>query len=499
MSAPTKLRAAEDGFVMVTVTIVMMITLVIGGVVLSDTVTARRFTTHDGHVAKAQHAADAGLQAALSRANQANMAKTAFNSGLSGLSHTLLCTVATYDASGQVSGLADVTYGVSQGPCPTQPSGGPPVWNVEPFGNHTSYATQFIPGGQGSATAGHATLRPVIVSIGRDDMGTPADTSDDVVRRVEALLNPVDPFSAIEATNDVTISALLGTVLNGDIRANHNVTATGAALLAGNLLAADGSLVEPSLVLYGNQVSLPLLSTAATRQQANTVQRTPVSISSTKRDCYDNTGIQGAAGPCPTSAFYTVANHRLSVASGTLTLGGGDYVFCSVSISSGATLQTSTNAATPTRIFIDSPSSSRCANTSATGNLTISGNLNTLTTAPSALQVYLAGNGTAGATTAMINPQSLTLTPAFFLYAPNSDVKISFLTFDGYIVGHNVALNAKCVLSVLGVCLSGTDVITQDLNLYNLPLGSAVGMFGQQQYVQCPGYIPDPTTPTADC
>gem|GEM_PF-5289152 len=42
-------------------------------------------------------------------------------------------------------------------------------------------------------------------------------------------------------------------------------------------------------------------------------------------------------------------------------------------------------------------------------------------------------------------------------------------------------------------------MITQDLNLYNLPLSSAIGMFSQQQYIQCPGYIPDPTTPTADC
>jgi hypothetical protein len=169
-------------------------------------------------------------------------------------------------------------------------------------------------------------------------------------------------------------------------------------------------------------------------------------------------------------------------------------------VSTGGTLNTSLTASAPTRIFIDNPSSARCGGTTS-GNLLLNGNLNTINVTPSQLQIYMAGNGTAGGTTASIDTTwTTTLTPAFFLYAPDSNVTMRFRLFKGNIIGHDVTMNAACTLSILGICIPGaTDVITQDLNLFNMPLSASLGVFTQKQYVQCAGYEPPVAAPTKDC
>jgi hypothetical protein len=197
--------------------------------------------------------------------------------------------------------------------------------------------------------------------------------------------------------------------------------------------------------------------------------------------------------------FYTAGNHRLTVGSGqTLTLGGGDFVFCSVTVQSGGTLNTSLNSSSPTRIFIDNPSSTKCSGSS--GNLSLLGSLNTINVTPSQLQIYMTGNGTPGGTTATINTSLLSGTPAFFLYAPDTNVTMTYTAFQGNIIGHDVAMNGYCV-TVLGVCLvpSATNVLTQDLGLFNMPLSASVGIFTRKQYIQCTPVEPVATNPTKDC
>jgi hypothetical protein len=497
--------AAEEGFVMVVTVVVMALALVITGVAISDTVNARHVTEKDRRAEAAQQAADAGLQIAMYRANQMNLGKADFNSGLSGLTNTLGCLVPTLDVNAYVSALTTVTLGASTS-CPNQTGAGSgtPQWKPERLGNRTTFAYQFIPGGTStgpSSTTGHVSLNPVIVSIGYEDGGT-TSTSDDVIRRVEAILNPVDPFNMIEATGDLSFAGGLSTILNGDIRTNGNLTVGGLGLIGANVLAADGSILRLANAQYGGSFS-GVLTVASKVHTTTPFTRTPVSISSTKVDCWNGSGAQGTAGACPSATYYNSSNHRLTVTSGqSVTLGGGDFVFCRVSVAAGGTLNTSLTASSPTRIFIDSPSSARCAPTApGTASLNLSGNLNTINVTPSQLQIYIAGNGTPGGTTATINTSLLGGTPAFFLYAPDTDVTMTYTLFQGNIIGHDVSMNGYCTLGLFGLCLvpSATNVLTQDLGLYNMPLSASVGVFTRKQYVQCTGTEPVATDPTKDC
>jgi Tfp pilus assembly protein PilX len=502
MSELRRRAAGEEGFVMVVTVVVMALALVITGVAISDTVSARHITEKDRRGASAQQAADAGLQIAMYRANQMNLGTTDFNSGLSGLTNTLSCVVPGLDVNGNVSALTKVALGVSTA-CPNDPSDpGTPKWKPERLGNRTTFAYQFIPGGSstgGSSTAGHASLNPVIVSIGYDDGGT-TSTSDDVIRRVEAILNPVDPFNMIEATGNLSFSGGLTTVLNGDVRTNGNLSVGGLGLVGANVLGSDGALLRLANVQYGGTFS-GVLTVASKVKTTSSFTRTPVSISSSKVDCWNGSGAQGTAGVCPSSTYYNSGNHRLTVGSGqTLTLGGGDFVFCSVSVASGGTLNTSLTSSSPTRIFIDNPNGSRCGG--STGNLSLLGNLNTVNVNPSQLQIYMTGNGTAGGTTATINTALLSGTPAFFLYAPDTNVTMTYTLFTGNIIGHDVAMNGYCVpIPLLGGCLlpSVTNVLTQDLGLFNMPLSASVGVFTRKQYIQCTPVEPVATNPTKDC
>ena len=501
MSTLRRRAAGEEGFVMVVTVVVMALALVITGVAISDTISARHITEKDRRGEAAQQAADSGLQIALYRANQMNLGKTDFNSGLSGLTNTLSCLVPTLDVNGYVTAFTTVALGVSTS-CPNQTGSGSgtPIWKPERLGNRTTFAYQFIPGGSStgsSSTTGHASLNPVIVSIGYEDGGT-TSTSDDVIRRVEAILNPVDPFNMIEATGNLSFSGGLTTTLNGDIRTNGNLSIGGLGLIGANVLGSDGSLLRLANVQYGGTFS-GILTVASKVKTTTPFVRTPVSISPSKVDCWNGSGAQGTAGVCPSSTFYNSGNHRLTVGSGqTLTLGGGDFVFCSVSVASGGTLNTSLTSSSPTRIFIDNPNGSDCGGSS--GNLSLLGNLNTVNVTPSQLQIYMTGNGTPGGTTATINTSLLSGTPAFFLYAPDTDVTMTYTLFQGNIIGHDVSMQGYCV-TLFGICLvpSVANALTQDLGLFNMPLSSSVGLFTRKQYVQCTGIEPPATNPTKDC
>jgi Tfp pilus assembly protein PilX len=508
MSTLMKRRGSEqDGFVMVVTMLAMTIALIVAGIAISDTVTARRLTENDRRGEAAQQAADAGLQIAMYRANQMNLGTADFNTGLTGLANTLGCLVPV-SVSGSVSALTTVKLG-AQLACATRttlpvPTPAPtPAWDYETLGNHTKFAAQFLPGGSGnvtgSTTSGHVALNPVIVSIGRDDNGT-ATTADDVFRRAEAILKPVDPFSMIEATGNLSFPGLV-TTLNGDVRTNGNLSLGFLGTLVGaNVLGSDGTLLRLANVQYGGSYS-GLLSIPAPVHTSPTIDRDPVTISPSKVDCVVGAAIPGGAGSCPAASSYSSVTHKLTITSGqTVTLGPGDFVFCGVSTvpvsgflgsTPGGTLNTSASAAAPTRVFIDSPTSARCTGASPSSTpLSLQGKLNTISTTPSAFQFYIAGNGTPGGSSAIIDASlGSTVLPAFFLYAPDTNVTMKTgAAFEGNIIGHDIAFS-----NVLAT------VYTQDLGLSTFPLSASIGVFSRKQYVQCTGVEPPATTPTKDC
>lgn len=488
---------------MVAVMVVMSFALVLGGVAVEGSVRARGSAVKDVRAKRAQQAADAGLSATIYRLNQLSLANVNFSGGLSALSRSVACQGLLKFGTTVNVGFADVA--AATGDCG---SGRPAVPNGsffnEPLGDHTD-ATGYVsvgPTAVGStvATLAPTRLQPVVVSVGRDTNGT-ATTSDDVVRRVRAILEPVRPFQAVEATNDLTFAAnglATTTTLNGSAQANGNVTFSGSALSLNTFVNANLSVaplnVTGSVAYDGAKLTSGLVSVNLSTLTSLTeppVARTAVTVSPTKPDC-PSTG-------CP--AGYVAATHALVATSGTVTLPGGDYVFCKVSLGSSTTIRPVPTSGTPVRIFVDSPSSARCSpNTGVlanNGDIAVTGRIDPgVSLQPSQLQFYVAGPARTPAPQATFDTttSALSLLPGFFFYGPTADVTLKYSTFQGNVVGRDVRLISSGVSGVLGV---GT--FTQDLNVNNLPLSSELGVFAVNEYGECSARTVTAATSTQDC
>jgi hypothetical protein len=253
----------------------------------------------------------------------------------------------------------------------------------------------------------------------------------------------------------------------------------------------------------------------------------PISVSSSKPNC------SVAANCTALGAAYNgaVGVDTFTATSGTYSFAPGDYVFCNFSATGTALINAAPSSSAPVRIFIDSPTSSRCSNDHFTqtggvwnggnftagnginngvGNGNVTGLANSVTTAlaSSGVQIYVVGDQSASSTPPydsatsvnITSPPTCTgsflgvcislsnpLTQAYVVYAPTSSVT------------ENVS---GCLVGVLGACtlggagafagsLIGNDVtitataITEDLNIGNFPLYAGVVAFRPVQYVQC--------------
>ena len=222
------------------------------------------------------------------------------------------------------------------------------------------------------------------------------------------------------------------------------------------------------------------------------------------------------------SGCYNATNDTFSLSSGTATLAGGEYVFCNFS-ATGGTLNTSPSSTQPVRIFILPPNKGPCG--SGGGNFTATQGINNSLTGsvngvagtldPSALQVYVEGNGTANGTSVTVGDgYTCTLfvlgkctvavptisTEGMVIYAPTSSVSVDL---------------GNCVVSLLGSCTLGVagsfsgsiigdnvtiraSVITQDLDIGNYPLETGSNFYRVQQYIECDTSVTALTNSSSD-
>ncbi|MEJ7787778.1 MAG: hypothetical protein WKF96_23495 [Solirubrobacteraceae bacterium] len=501
-------RSGENGFVMVTVMVVMGFALVLGGVAVAGAVQSRSAAIKDVRAKRAQQAADAGLSATLYRLNQLSVANVNFSGGLSALSQSLACQgLLTFNTSVNV-GFADVSAGTSA--CGSgRPAVPPGKFFDERLGDQTR-AEGYVFGGPTATPSAKpelapTRLQPVVVSVGRDDAGT-ADPADDVIRRVRAKLDPVRPFQGLEAMRNLEFDtdgvAVTATTLNGAALANGQMSIVGglASTFTNSNLGVAPLNVTGSISYYGP--SLINVTVALTTLNATTeppVSRKRVTVAATKPDC-PSTG-------CP--AQYSSATRNLVASSGTVTLPGGDYVFCKVAITGSATLRPEATAEKPVRIFVDDPASARCAGNAAdaaNGNITVTGRIDPgVTLQPSQLQFYPVGiadgsTNEAARRSAVFNTttSALSLLPGFFVYGPTTNVALKYTTFTGTLVGYDVRATAAGTSgSLLG--LTGVGTYTQDLNVNNLPLSSQLGVFSVAEYGECAAQEVTLATVTDNC
>jgi Tfp pilus assembly protein PilX len=510
--------AAEGGQTVVIVLLLLVIALGLAAAGVAETLSSNQLTNTDARARRAQQAADAGVQAQLYQQSEADLGSTAYNlnGGLIGTGTFLDCFVPKLSVSLQVTGIVGVAANAT-GVCPqAQSSTGSSTTDVAALGNHTFYQsemltgqTNFLNGTTISSQNGGAMreLFPKIVSIGSETSSDPGD-SGTVYSREEAILAPIEPLQVLEGENSVTINGLsvciiilgcsnLTGTLNGDVMSRGNLT-TPSAFVGLNL--SNGLLAT---LAYGGSLTGGLtIANVQHVSPSSIIQRQAVTISSTKPDC-------PTAG-CPTGYTGTTGTnaHNFSITSGSVTFPTGDYVFCNFNAAAGTTV----NISPPVRIFVDSPSSTRCsADSSPKGNFTdpagfVNGLLGTGgVLASSGMQVYVAGDGTGGDTTVQIGPTSTSglltlgaLTYGAIVYAPTSNVTVnvpaacvSLLVsactggiFEGAIVGYNTTVTAL--------------TITQDLDIGNYPLYAGVNAFRPVQYVQCDNSLKTLTQSTSD-
>lgn len=491
--------AGEGGYVIVIVLAVLAIGLAMGAAAVAGSLDTKSHANRDLRVKRALQAADTGVQSMLYQVNELDLGSLNLSGGTGVLNTINDCLPVNVNANLQITGLvgaavnAGGTCSIATGPGATGFNGSTTNF---PVGNHAFYQAQFMPGATAKGSA--VSFNSKIVSAAYDDNGNSANTSQYTIRRVEAILAPVDPFKAVEANHDLTFNVTAATVFNGTARAGHNLTFSGLAgtFVGSNLLGPSNNVIGPTALDYGCAYSHPLLIVPVVLGGINQVpaggncgspyfKRPPVSINSSKASCVSSCAAAFGASYIGGNQDEIYNANPLT----TLTFQPGDYVFCSFN-TNGPVSIAATNSTVPVRIFIDSPSSSRCSsfvahNGISAGSFTASkgvGNvLSTLT--PAQAQIYVVGNGTNNGTT-VTSTAGLGLGQAFFLYAPTSNVTVSSpVLITGTIVGYDVT--------------ASTILYTQSLGLNNYSLYSGIGAFHVQKYVECtPKYplpAPDPT------
>lgn len=508
----------EHGYAIVAVLALMVVGIAVIGAGLAAALSSNNAAGRNARVRRAQQAADAGVQAQLYDASEEDLGSSSYNlnGGVIGLSNFLDCTVPKLNASLQIIGVANVAAN-STGVCPQAWSSATNSSTTlsQAVGDHTTYQSEMITGqtnllnGTTISSQNGSAMRelfPKVMSIGAETSSVPAG-SKTVYSREEAILAPIAPLQAIEGQHSVTISglSLLGIpvagVLNGNVLSGGNLTTPTLALAGLNLsnglfatLAYSGS--------YSGGLSLANVQHVSSSQ---IIQRPAVTISSSKPDCGD---ASGNAETCSNSLFscsscYTSSTDSFSLASGSATFTSGDYVFCNFS-ATGGTVNVSPTSSAPVRIYIDSPTSSRCASDGLGSN---QGSFNDTAgfsngllgtggvLASSGLQIYVVGDGTNDGTTVQIGPTSTSgllslgsLTEGAVVYAPTSKVTVnvpgSAGAFEGAIVGYDTSV--------------GAVTVTQDLDLANFPLYAGINAFRVTQYIQCDNSVTSLTQSTSD-
>jgi hypothetical protein len=500
----------------VVVLAMLLIALVIGAAALAESLSTRSHTNFDSRQRRALQAADAGVQAVLYRQNQLDIGSLNLTGGSGILGTLAACLVPNLNVAVSVSSVvsAQVVSGKDACAIGQQNGANVPFSTTVPVGDHASYNAEFIPSATvPNQTSGVQFIGGKIISVGVDDSGDPNASNRYVYAKVQANLAPIDPFKTVEAAHDLTFkippTAVVGTTaFNGTARAGHQLffdlqnNLLLSAFVGTNLLGPGNNVIGPTAIDVGcpgnagannaytllNRNVLSLLFVPAVTGGINVANpqtcsspywftRSPISISSSKTCPASCSGLAGYSGGAQNEIYIT--NNA------PLTLAPGDYVFCSFQTNGTINVTATANSA-PVRIFVDSPTSSKCNQfashasppigfqagagsfvaTKGIGGL-VGGVTGTLT--PSQVQVYVVGTSS-HTTVATAGPASAA--NAFFLYAPQSLVTVaSLVSFAGTVVGWDVTMN--------------TILYTQDLGLNNYPVSSSLGIFHVSQYAQC--------------
>lgn len=390
----------ERGSVLVFAMIAMFIVATLSTVAIAVSIDTNTGTRRDSNYKNAAEAAEAGLQVALYRINMLNPSST------------------------NCVGDAVAAPATSTGLCQS---------STYALGNGATYQYYTSPAlGSGATCVG--------LSITSSDVSqrciTATGTANGVIARSQIraaafAATPLFPTSGLVGLNSVSLSG--SATIVGSASSNGAITSSGSSSAQGIDLGPAGSFTSSSSVSSGSVTHLPspiVLSPVnpGTSNQTS-IANCPARQAAGYTSCNDDFRItNGVANPVvapydPSSGITWSPSARVLTLSGgaTLTLGGGLYNFCSLTLSGPSSITVA--AGVQAEVFIDSPSDPGSGCASNTGTLTMSGGSSwvNLSENPLALQLYVYGNSSGTSSVTYSGSANFYGT----LYAPQSSVTIS--------------------------------------------------------------------------
>lgn len=296
---------------------------------------------------------------------------------------------------------------------------------AESIGNGSSFVYETTPALGGTARCAGLFIRVQTALTQRCITAT--GTTDGVVRRVQARVaayasTPLFPAAGLLGLEHVT--------LNGNVTVPDSTAATNGTLTANGNVRTGGTVLGPTgrTSTSGNVTITPVVKRTTADGPFVLGDVDPGASATTN----DNGRIVNGLRHPPVAPFdavssgssltYDPATRALRAAgNATITLGGGVYNFCSVTIAGNLTLQVAAGA--KAAIYVADPDDPDSGCPTGSGNFTVSGNFAAGTTGsdPTALQLYVQGSARRRTTVSFSGNASFRAA----VYAPWSDVTIS--------------------------------------------------------------------------
>jgi hypothetical protein len=468
-------RAAEGSALVVSFAILLTVLIFSAATFQAASVLTNRSNT-ESDAQQAFQAADAGIDAAIHRISQLSApsstqllttdkcVKTSGGAIVAALpDNGVWCTTT---ASETVGSRGSFTYAVSTSPSPACAGSTAP-------GDRCVVATGTVNG----------TQRRLQVRV-----ATTGSSSDAVFSKGAVNANDsIKVESGVSISYSGTSSSLLGMQLNTKLEVSHGST-IGVPIKIGRYAKtpkgiAAGSYTRAVLTSEGGTDPDPLVQSAAP-QFGETAYHVDAShpggnnnlrISST----YYNAG----TGTPPNTRKLTVPNNKQ------VTLIPGTYNFCTIDLAGRGIINTAGTAASPVKIYLDSPYRENSACPKNTGTIKSGGKAAFVNPSldPTALQIYAWGSTSRKKKSNLQIPMGKNGTLAAIIYAPNSEVR--FADSKGILIGG--ITGRRIVFKKNMRFISDSRVTTWGAN--------TIRQTARLAWKQCDSTILNPSSPSQGC
>lgn len=331
--------------------------------------------------------------------------------------------------------------------------------------------------------------------------------SGGVTRRVDMTIRSASsqtPFTGagIIGLNSIALSS--NDSLNGNSATNGDVTLSTNDNVCGNVQVGPGRTVVggPPTCPTGTPsvtqgvTSLPpvnqgTVADPANNQNGNFFSVNPVSPTSTgakRRVCFN--GINAAGEPA-TGTSSGCGPRELRLRNGTsgvsVTLNGGNYSLCKLTLESGTTLYVANGA--KVTIYFDSPEA--CGYTSATTQLSMSSNTSIQVNGGTSqnMRMLFVGSDTVptAATMSSNTTQDVACNQDFIIYGPRTDIVFASNSyFCGAVAGKTVTVSSNTMVKT-----------SNEASGYTLP--GWVDHYAIDDFKECTGVMPTAGSPSSGC